>query len=224
MKLFTPLIRGTLFSVAVGLIIVSANAQTPAPAAATKPASAAKPAPSTAVAPSPLAAAIPAPAVAPAPAPGPATITTTTTGGGTTTTITISITTGATAPALDFGDAKSSTLIGKAWDAFNDKNYADAEGYANKCIELYQTQALEMQSGLKAKPDKDAAGNMWALNDVGTGYYIVGKSLEKKHDKKGAIDAYTFLVSKLSFAQSWDPGGWYWTPADAADKSLTELK
>jgi hypothetical protein len=152
----------------------------------------------------------------------PATITTTTPG--TTTTITITITTAPAVPSLDFGDLKSSTLVGKAWDALNDKNWADAEGYANRCIGLYQDQAFEMQTGLKAKPDSDAAGNMWALNDVGTSYYILGKALEGKRDKKGATMAYMILVDKLSYAQSWDPKGWFWTPSEAAAKSLGTLK
>ena len=129
-----------------------------------------------------------------------------------------------TAPALDFGDSKSSTLTTKAWQALDAKNYAEVIGYANKCIDLYKTQAVQMQGTLKAAADKDSANQYWALNDVGTCYFILGKALDDQGDKKGATAAYKSLVDTLSFAQCWDPKGWFWAPADAARKRLAELQ
>ncbi len=128
------------------------------------------------------------------------------------------------ASAYDFGDFKSVTLTGKAWTALNNKDYPGVAAYTDKCIDTYKDQALQMQSSLKAPASKDDANTYWALNDVGTCYYIAGKALDDKGDKKGAIVAYKTLVDKLSFAQCWDPNGWFWAPADAAKKRLAELQ
>ena len=128
------------------------------------------------------------------------------------------------APALDFGDYSSSVITTKAWQALDGKNYPAVLGYTNKCIESFKSQALDMQKGLKEFAPKETASQNWALNDVGTCYFIQGKALDDQGDKKGAIAAYKFLVDNLSFAQCWDPKGWFWKPADAARKRLAELQ
>jgi hypothetical protein len=130
----------------------------------------------------------------------------------------------APAPTLDLGDSKSSTITTKAWGALQGNDYASAVGYTNKCIELYKTQAVAQQATLKAPAPKETANEEWALNDVGTCYFIQGQALDKQGDKKGATAAYKFLVDNLSFAQCWDPKGWFWPPADAARKRLAELQ
>lgn len=124
----------------------------------------------------------------------------------------------------DFGDFKSSTLTGKAWKALGSKDYNAVAAYTGKCIDMYKSQALDMQKSLKEPASKEDANNYWALNDVGTCYFIAGKALDDKGDKKGAIAAYKFLVDNLSFAQCWDPNGWFWKPADGARKRLAELQ
>jgi hypothetical protein len=131
---------------------------------------------------------------------------------------------GLVAPTLDFGDSKSVTLTTKAWAALQAKDYPSVMGYTNKCIELYKTQAVQMQASLKAPAPKDDANTYWALNDVGTCYFIQGQALDQQGDKKGATAAYKFLVDNLSFCQCWDPQGWFWPPADAARKRLAELQ
>jgi hypothetical protein len=131
----------------------------------------------------------------------------------------------AAAPAgLDYGDGSSSTLTGKAWKAYTSKDYPSAIAYTTKCEDTFKTQALTMQKSLKAPAPKDSAFTYWALNDVGTCYFIQGKTLDDQGNKKGAIAAYKYLVDNLSFAQCWDPQGWFWGPADAAKKRLTELQ
>jgi hypothetical protein len=130
----------------------------------------------------------------------------------------------ASSGGYDFGDFKSVTLTGKAWKALTDKDYAGVAAYTGKCIDSFKSQALQMQGSLKAPASKDDANNYWALNDVGTCYFIAGKALDDKGDKKGAIAAYKYLVDNLSFAQCWDPNGWFWSPADAAKKRLAELQ
>ncbi len=126
---------------------------------------------------------------------------------------------------LDFGDHSSSTITGKAWAAYGAKKYGEAKAYAQKCIDMYGTQAAEMQKGLKEPAtDKEEVFKSWALNDVGTCYYILGQSLEGESKAKEAMAAYKTLVDSLSFAQCWDEKGWFWKPADAARERVKALE
>lgn len=127
---------------------------------------------------------------------------------------------------IDFGDHVSSTLTSKAWTAQGAKDVAAVKAYVNKCKELYQAEALKQQASLtEAVPtsDKDKVFAQWALNDVGTCYFILGQALEQAGDTKGALEAYKFLVEKLPFAQCWDTKGWFWKPAEAARTRIKAL-
>jgi len=129
--------------------------------------------------------------------------------------------------ALDFGDFGSATIVGKAWKAAADKDYVSVLGYTNKCIEMFQKQALEQQKSLTEPvpvSDKEKVFSMWALNDVGTAYFIKGQALEKTGKTKEAIEAYKFLADNLAFAQTWDPKGWFWKPAAAAAERVKALE
>ena len=127
----------------------------------------------------------------------------------------------ASASTLDFGDFSSSAITTKAWGALEAKNYDDAIAYTGKCIEMFKGQAVAMQKALTAAPtDKDQTFAQWALNDVGTCYFIQAKAYEGKGKQKEALDDYKFLADNLAYAQCWDSKGWFWKPADAAKDSL----
>jgi hypothetical protein len=129
--------------------------------------------------------------------------------------------------SLDLGDKSSATITGKAWESFGAKKYDETVKYANACIKLYEKEAIEMQASLTEpvdSSDKDAVHSKWALNDVGTCYFIIGQALEAQDKKAEAAEAYKQLVKKVSFAQCWDPQGWFWKPADAAKKQIKILE
>lgn len=131
------------------------------------------------------------------------------------------------ADALDFGDHASTTITTKAWDALNVGKHEDAIGYANKCVELYQAKAEEMQKALKEpvpSEQKEEVHKQWALNDVGTCLFILGQALEKQNKGTEALAAYKKLVEKVPFAQTWDTKGWFWKPADAAKGRIKALE
>ena len=128
---------------------------------------------------------------------------------------------------LDFGDHSSATITQKAWEALNSQNYANAVGYAKKCVELYEKQAVEMQKGLKEpvpNADREAVSKLWALNDVGTCLFIIGQAMEKQEKGADALAAYKQLVEKVPFAQCWDPKGWFWKPAEGAKTRIKALE
>jgi hypothetical protein len=129
--------------------------------------------------------------------------------------------------AVDFGDYRSETLTTAAWKAMESRNLDDALTYANKCIEMYEGEARKMQDALKelpARETKEETFKRWALNDVGTCYFIKGMTLEKKGDKNGAKEAYKTLADDFKFSRCWDPKGWFWAPADVAKKKVVELE
>ena len=125
---------------------------------------------------------------------------------------------------LDYGDHTSVTLMVKAWDMLGEGKYEAAIKYTEKCAELYEEQAREMQASLSAKAAPDKVNDYWALNDVGTCYFIRGEALAKLRQYEEAIAAYKVVRDELRYAQAWDPKGWHWSPSDAAYPKVEMLE
>ncbi len=128
--------------------------------------------------------------------------------------------------AMDFSDNSSSALTAKAWQALNEKDLDAVQAYVKKVLELYEKQAKEMQASLKmyAWESKEKVFSYWALNDVGTSLYILGKAFEDAGKLPEAKEAYLRLLSEFKYAQCWDPGGWFWKPAEDAQQRLKKLE
>ncbi len=126
---------------------------------------------------------------------------------------------------LDFGDYSSSALVSKAWKALGDKDLDDVLAYVNKVIELYADQAKTMQGSLTEYPweSKEKIFSYWALNDVGTAFYVKGEALKNSGQMEEASEAYRQLVEDYFYAQCWDPQGWFWKPSEAAQKRLDDF-
>ncbi len=126
---------------------------------------------------------------------------------------------------LDFGNYSSSHLTTQAWKAMADNDLDSVLSYTNKAQELYGVKAKEMQESLNEYPweSKEKIFEYWALNDVGTSLYIEGESFKKAGKSKEAKEAYQKLVDEYYYAQCWDPKGWFWKPAEAAQQALDDL-
>ncbi|MGB5331585.1 MAG: hypothetical protein WBM64_11115 [Woeseiaceae bacterium] len=129
-----------------------------------------------------------------------------------------------TEDGLDYGDYTSVTLQVKSWDALGEGKYEEAVKYTEKCTELYEEKAREMQASLSAKPATDDVHDYWALNDVGTCYFIRGEALAKLRRNTEAIAAFKVVRDELYYSQAWDPKGWFWAPADAAYPRIEMLE
>lgn len=127
--------------------------------------------------------------------------------------------------SLDFGDYSSSHLTTQAWKALNEDDFESVSIYVGKVLELYENKAKEMQTELTEYPweSKDKIFSFWALNDVGTALFIKGESMKKQGNADEAKDAYKKLVDEYFYAQCWDPNGWFWKPAEAAQQALDEV-
>ena len=128
--------------------------------------------------------------------------------------------------AYNFGDYRSETLATKAWGVLKDGDLEAVLAYTNKCVELYADQAKKMQSSLTAYPtgSNDQIFAYWALNDVATSLFIQGEAYRKADKKDEAIAAYKRAVNEFSFGQAWDPQGWFWKPAEAAQEKIAMLE
>lgn len=126
---------------------------------------------------------------------------------------------------LDFGDYSSSFLTTKAWNALEANKADEVTAYVGKVVDLYASKARDMQNSLTEYPweSKDKIFEYWALNDVGTALYIQGEALRRTGKSAEAKQAYQKLVDQYYYAQCWDPKGWFWKPAEAAQQALDEL-
>ena len=126
----------------------------------------------------------------------------------------------------DFGDSTSETLTVKAWKALEKNDLDEVIVYTEKCFSLYEKKAQEMQASLTEYPfeTNEKIFSYWALNDVGTSLFIQGQALQNAGKNDEAKKAYQKLIDEYSFAQCWDPQGWFWKPAEAAQQKLDEIK
>ena len=127
---------------------------------------------------------------------------------------------------LDFGDYTSAFLTTQAWKALGSDDPDAVMAYTDKVLELYEEKAMSMQKSMTeyAWESKDEIFAKWALNDVGTSLFIKGEAYKKIGEYKKAKKAYQELVDSYFYAQCWDPNGWFWKPAEAAQQSLDELE
>ena len=79
------------------------------------------------------------------------------------------------------------------------------------------------QSSLVTFPRKDKAHENWALNDVGTCYFILGKSYADQKQWKEAKTSFKKVLKEFYFSQSWDNKGWFWKVSTAARKELGKI-
>ena len=137
--------------------------------------------------------------------------------------------------AAEGGKSKNEQLVEAAWQAFNAKDYSTAIQKCNELIDEFRPAADREQLTLeqkkvpqpiKGKPpeaEKKTIFERGLLNDVGTCFFIVGRSAEYQGKADIARDAYSKAV-KYSYARTWDPKGWFWSPSDAAQDRLSSLK
>jgi tetratricopeptide (TPR) repeat protein len=127
---------------------------------------------------------------------------------------------------MDFGNMSSSTIVGKMWEALNSNSLDLVIAYNAKLVKLYGETAKKMQAGMTeyAWESPDKIHSFWALNDVGTGTFILGEAYRIAGKNTEAIAAFKQVVSDYLYAQCWDTNGWFWKPAEASQQKIVELE
>lgn len=125
-------------------------------------------------------------------------------------------------PAAD--DFSSQALTTAAWKSLEAGDLEAALAAVRECRRRYAAEADRQQAGLDAVLPPERGHDAWALNDVGTGWFVEGQIHERAERKAEAVAAYRRLVDDYGFAQCWDSRGWFWRPADAASERLEVLE
>ncbi|MDD5644897.1 MAG: hypothetical protein PHO00_05570 [bacterium] len=133
-------------------------------------------------------------------------------------------------PALN-----SSGLLKGAFDNLNSGNLLLAEEYALMVADIYKADAAKQQKE-KLEAEKDLI--YWEegdykskakifkydkLNDVGSALFILGKIYFDQKKYKESYLCFKALSEKFYLAQTWDPNGWFWAPANAAQTEYLDI-
>ena len=119
----------------------------------------------------------------------------------------------------------SGELINKCWQAHGKRDVETTFKYTQELIDLYKDQADKEQASLKEKPKvKDEIEEVAALNDVATAYFIQAEAYMRQDKIKDAKKIFNLIIAKYSFAQAWDPRGWYWSLKLAAEQSIKKIE
>ena len=118
-------------------------------------------------------------------------------------------------------DLSPKDMIIRAWEAWGAKDQDNAFYWTNKCIEMYSEEAKKEQAVLTDLPTTDTIDQYETLNAVGTSFFIQGEAYLSQGKTEEAKKAFGIAIKDYSFAQNWDPRGWYWS---VKEKSLASLE
>lgn len=117
-----------------------------------------------------------------------------------------------------------SATVAKCWEALakneSDKVYAITE----QMVDEYGAQARQQQKSLNVFPAAEKTKNYDVLNSVTTCLFIKGEALLKEEKTEDAKKVFQLILSDYSFAQAWDPRGWYWKVAEKSQATLDKLE
>ncbi|MEA3369647.1 MAG: tetratricopeptide repeat protein, partial [Candidatus Ratteibacteria bacterium] len=119
----------------------------------------------------------------------------------------------------------SETLTGKAWQALMAGNPAQVEINAAKCICGYVREARAMQDRLKNFAPPGREFDYWALNDVGTSYFVLAEAYNQSGNYESAKACYQTVIDRYPHSQCYDPSyDSFWKPAEAAGERIEEIE
>lgn len=87
-------------------------------------------------------------------------------------------------------------------------------------IPQHEDEAKRQQATLTSFPSKEQTSTYWALNDVATAYFVLGRAWRAQGRFKEAAVVFDTIREQFSFAQAWDPKGWSWKLAAGAEDQL----
>jgi len=117
----------------------------------------------------------------------------------------------------------SASLITEAWNKFNANDYSTAQAFAEELISRYAAEAAEQQASLSGFASSSDAADYWALNDVATAYFILGKIYAAQNKDTEAKTQFEKIIDSYSYAQCWDTQGWFWKVAQGAQEEIDKL-
>lgn len=115
-------------------------------------------------------------------------------------------------------------LVASARKAKDEGDFNRVYGYVAQAIERFSGAARAEQKGLKEFPPPEQMNNFEDLNNVAQCQFIKAEALKKEGKKDEAIAAFKVVVADYSFAQAWDPRGWYYKLAETAQEAIDRMQ
>jgi beta-glucuronidase len=115
-------------------------------------------------------------------------------------------------------------MIVRAWEAWGAKDYDKTFYWTNKCVELYGEEAKKQQASLTGLPSTETIDQYDALNAVGSSFFIQGEAYLSQGKAEDAKRVFDTAIRDYSYAQNWDPRGWYWSVKEKSRASLDKME
>jgi cellulose synthase/poly-beta-1,6-N-acetylglucosamine synthase-like glycosyltransferase len=117
-------------------------------------------------------------------------------------------------------------LMSSAWDFVDRQDYGNSIGYALKVTNLYASEAGLQQELLRNKVDSRTKNNYdkyWALDAVGSAYFLIGKAYYEQNDKENSKKFFDMVTSQYEDSYIRDRDGKYWRISESIRKLFPDL-
>jgi|ERR1043165_406525 tetratricopeptide (TPR) repeat protein len=121
----------------------------------------------------------------------------------------------------------------QSWEGLKTGNYNLALACTGNNIRKWSRQADAQQAKAansscnETPPATDLKGyfaSNWALSDIATSWFIKGEVFSQQGRWAEAREAYKTVMDKYPCAFAWDPRGWFWRVADAAQEKYDDIR
>jgi len=95
---------------------------------------------------------------------------------------------------------------------------------ATQAMQRFGNDARAQQKALKDFPPSEQINNYAELNNMAECQFIKAEALKNQGKKDGSIAAFKVIVTDFSFAQAWDPRGWFYKLAKTAREAIDRME
>jgi beta-glucuronidase len=117
-----------------------------------------------------------------------------------------------------------SELLASARKAKDKKEFEKVYAYAKDATDRFAHAARKEQKSLKDFPPSEQIPTCANLNDLAQIQFIKGEALKDEGKKDEAVKAFELIISDFSYAQAWDPRGWYHKLAKTSQEAIDRLQ
>ena len=117
----------------------------------------------------------------------------------------------------------SEEYVAKSWEQLGMRKWDKVAEYTNACIDKFKKEADQQQASLSALPNENKIKLYQSLNDVATCYFIQAEAEQRQGKVDETIKLCDFIIENYSFAQAWDPRGWYWSVKEKAESMRSKI-
>ncbi|HQP91241.1 MAG TPA: hypothetical protein PLU24_01035, partial [Candidatus Omnitrophota bacterium] len=115
-------------------------------------------------------------------------------------------------------------LVVLARNAKDKGDYKAVYDYVDQAMMRFKEKALAEQKSLKDFPSSDRIADFEALNYLAQCQFIKAEALKNEGKKDQAIAAFKVIIADFSYAQAWDPRGWFYKLAKTAQEGIDRLE